>query len=265
MEHYPVDQDLVLRNVQYGAHKLQSIDIYLPANRSIDRTKMIVYVHGGNWSAGDKDDIGLDENSVKLLQEYFPDFAFFNLNHRLAGDSSEIAIHAKDAEMDIAKAMRFIYQQANIYQISTDTYMAGLESGAQLASMYALQNTAASSSVKGTLIFSGALDLLTIHHAADEATRQALQTYIGDSAEEHISSYKIASPIEHISASSPPFLIIHDTNNMNFPVSQAEAFAKKLNTYNIDYEFIQYSSIKDSIPAHDMENTFNKIKIFLLR
>ncbi|WP_166332192.1 alpha/beta hydrolase [Sphingobacterium chungjuense] len=259
--YYPVDQDLVLRNVKYGEHTLQSMDVYLPAKRSVDHTKLIVYVHAGDWSSGDKDDVGLDDNSVGLLKAYFADYALFTLNHRLATGSNSIT--AKDAEMDILQAMDFIYEQANTYQISTDTYMAGLESGAQLATLFALKSAETSTRVKGSIAFSGAFDLLAIHNEATPAMKYTLQAYIGEAPHNQVSLYENASPIHYISSKSPSFLIIHDTNNSKYPISQAEAFAKRLIVYNVDHEIITYDSVKDSISTPDMENVFNKIKTFL--
>lgn len=263
MAYYPVDQDLVLRNVKYGEHELQSMDVYLPAKRSVDHTKLIVYLHAGDWSSGDKDDVGLNDNSVDLLKAYFPDYALFTMNYRLATDSNGIT--AIDAEKDVLQAMDFIYEQAHTYQISTDTYMAGLESGAQLASLYALKSAETSTRVKGSIAFSGAFDLLAIHNESTAAMKYALHAYIGGAPHNQASHYENASPIQHISARSPSFLIIHDTNNSKYPITQAEAFGQRLIANGIDHEFISYDSVKDSISTPDMENVFNKIKSFLAK
>lgn len=263
MEYYPVDQDLVLRNIKYGDHKLQSMDVYLPASRSVDHTKILVYIHSGDWSTGDKDDISLDDNTVSILKEHFPNYALFNVNYRLAGDSSQSAITATDAEADILRAMDHIYEQAHRYQISTDTYMAGLESGAQLASLYTLKSAGVSSKVKGCMVFSGAYDLSAIYQAGNPATQQALQVYIGGSLANHPDLYQAASPNQYVSVNSPSFLIVHNENNSKFPISQAEEFAQRLSNQHIDHEFIKYDSKKDSISMPDMEIVFNQIKTFL--
>jgi acetyl esterase/lipase len=41
-------------NVSYGADTAQRMDVYLPANRTTTDTKVLVLVHGGAWSTGDK-------------------------------------------------------------------------------------------------------------------------------------------------------------------------------------------------------------------
>ena len=34
-------------NVSYGTDTMQRMDVYLPANRSVDRTNVLVLIHGG--------------------------------------------------------------------------------------------------------------------------------------------------------------------------------------------------------------------------
>ncbi|MCL7989085.1 alpha/beta hydrolase [Sphingobacterium sp. lm-10] len=263
VDYYPVDQDLVLRNVKYGEDELQRMDVYLPATRSTDQTNIIVYIHAGDWSSGNKDDISLDDNLVSILKEHFPGYALFNLNHRLAADSGDYTGAATKAEMDILQAMDYIYNQAPVYQISTNTYMAGLESGAQLASLYTLKSAGVSSRVKGCIVISGAFDLMSVFETGNPVIQNSLRTYIGGSPTDHSSLYQSASPIQYVSSASPPFLIIHANNNTKFPIGQAEEFAQSLNTNGVVYEFIKYDSVKDSISAPDTEIVFNKIKKFL--
>ena len=44
-----------LLNVAYGNDPQQTMDVYLPENRTAD-TKVFVLVHGGFWYAGSKED-----------------------------------------------------------------------------------------------------------------------------------------------------------------------------------------------------------------
>jgi len=43
-------------DVAYGVDAKQTMDIYLPANRRADSTKIMVMIHGGGWTTGDKSD-----------------------------------------------------------------------------------------------------------------------------------------------------------------------------------------------------------------
>jgi hypothetical protein len=56
-------------NVAYGSDPAQVMDVYLPPNRSSAETKVIVLIHGGGWSDGDKADF---ISYVDTLQGGFP-------------------------------------------------------------------------------------------------------------------------------------------------------------------------------------------------
>ena len=70
-----------LLNVSYGSNSQQKYDIYLPAGRSSEKTKVIVLVHGGGWTEGDKADM---EYLIPALKANHPDYAIVNINYVLA-------------------------------------------------------------------------------------------------------------------------------------------------------------------------------------
>ena len=76
----PLEAETFLE-VSYGTHSEQVYDLYLPANRSNTKTKVIILVHGGGWSGGDKEDM---DGFVTLVQENHPDHAVVNVNYVLA-------------------------------------------------------------------------------------------------------------------------------------------------------------------------------------
>ena len=52
----PLDA-IVLTNVSYGNNPEQVYDLYLPEGREASRTKVVVLIHGGGWTSGDKVDM----------------------------------------------------------------------------------------------------------------------------------------------------------------------------------------------------------------
>ncbi len=50
----PLSASKTMLNVAYGTDPAQRMDIYLPAGRSATSTKVIVLIHGGGWTTGDK-------------------------------------------------------------------------------------------------------------------------------------------------------------------------------------------------------------------
>src|SRR5437764_15369465 len=49
------DGTKVLRDLAYGPHERNKLDLYVPANAD-KALPLVVYVHGGGWEAGAKDD-----------------------------------------------------------------------------------------------------------------------------------------------------------------------------------------------------------------
>src|SRR6476620_12396755 len=63
-------------DLSYGSDPSQKMDVYLPAGRSTDSTKMIVMVHGGAWTLGDKTDFA---SYVAILKQRLPNYAIANI------------------------------------------------------------------------------------------------------------------------------------------------------------------------------------------
>src|SRR6476469_9545146 len=91
-------------NVAYGADVKQQLDFYLPAGRSSATTKVIIMIHGGSWTGGDKADFNL---YLYTLKKRFPDYAFFNINYRLATLTDNVF---PTQENDVKAAVEFIYK-----------------------------------------------------------------------------------------------------------------------------------------------------------
>ena len=96
----PVAEKITM-DTSYGADAKQKMDIYLPANRSTTSTKVLIYVHGGAWIAGDKSD--LNGAGIDSIRKRFPDYAVFNVNYRLAALPATNVFPAQ--ELDVKAAM----------------------------------------------------------------------------------------------------------------------------------------------------------------
>ncbi len=73
-----------LKNVSYAADAQQTYDIYLPKDRSLN-TSVILLIHGGGWTSGDKNDmLGFYE----FIKTEIPEVAIVNMNYRLADNGT---------------------------------------------------------------------------------------------------------------------------------------------------------------------------------
>src|SRR5687768_14830329 len=96
-------------NVAYGTNPKQKMDIYLPAGRTTNLTKVLVVIHGGGWTGGDKAEFN---PYIDVLQQELPDYAIFNLNYRLASGGTNLF---PAQENDIKAAIQFIFSKRADY------------------------------------------------------------------------------------------------------------------------------------------------------
>lgn len=124
-----VVKDTVVKDLAYGSEQDQKLDLYLPANRDRN-TKLIVLIHGGGWSSGNKGELSFMANRLKNKN-----FAVANINYRLS--SSKNSDNYKMQLDDIESVIIFLKSRSNFFTFGTEElYMAGHSAGAHLALAY---------------------------------------------------------------------------------------------------------------------------------
>lgn len=129
IDNTPLEADTRM-NVSYGNHPQQVYDLYLPAGRTAADTKVIMLIHGGGWTSGDKSDMSA---SVAFLQLLHPDHAIVNVNYLLA-DAEHPAF--PNQFLDIKSIVSKLSSESNDLQIKPEFGMVGTSAGAHLAMMY---------------------------------------------------------------------------------------------------------------------------------
>ena len=114
-------------NVAYGTDAAQTMDVYLPAGRSVTATKVMVMIHGGSWTTGDKIDLN---TFVDTMKRRLPGYAIFNINYRLSAGTANVF---PTQENDVKAALHFIYSKSAEYLINDKYVLIGASAGAHLA------------------------------------------------------------------------------------------------------------------------------------
>ena len=245
-------------NVAYGSDASQKMDIYLPAGRSTDSTKLIILVHGGAWVSGDKSDFA---SFIPVIQQRFPDYAIANINYRLA---TATANHFPTQENDMKSAIDFLMQRSTDYHISQKMILLGASAGAHMVMLQAYKYS--SSEVLAVVDFFGPTDLGDLYnfYSSNPSTQTIFQLLMNGTPTGNASLYTQSSPINFVTAQSCPTIIFHGDADVVVPISQSLALKNKLSSFGIANQMTSYPNLGHEVwPASTMSDVYNKMEEFI--
>ena len=215
-----------LKNVAYGPHPQQVMDVYFPVKALTDKTPapLIVMVHGGAWSRGDKNNASVVKNKMDYWTKQ--NWIFISINYRLVPD-----VTVQQQTQDIAEALIYIQKQApNWHADSKRLVLMGHSSGAHLVSLLTTRPLWLTSQPKPWRA-TVALDSAAYHVEKIMQTRHArlYDQAFGDQP----SNWRALSPTFQLQQALPAFLAVCSTTRPDQPCAQAQQFiqqAQKLGT-----------------------------------
>jgi arylformamidase len=182
-------------DMKYGSSDEEVLDLFVPDNARA----LHLFIHGGFWQALSKDDSAfpappcLDQN-----------IAFAALNYTLAPAANLTRIFAQ-----IARAIVWLYREADRYSYPRTVVLSGHSAGAQLAAMmltvdweaeYDLPNDF----IKGAMLISGVYDLEPISRC-----------YVNDALRLTTSEIRELSPVNLRCLNAHPVCIVYGDNETN--------------------------------------------------
>ena len=243
-------------DVGYGTGQLQKMDIDLPAGRTINTTKTIVVIHGGAWIDGDKADMTFVVDSIKKRN---PNFAFINLNYSLAINGGANVFPAQ--EMDIRAAIQFYLAKSSDYKVSKDLILLGASAGAHLALLHGYKNDP-DKHVKAIVDFFGPTDLVAIWNEGF-LVQFGLIVVVGKSYIDSPAIYTESSPINYVTAQSPPTIVLQGLLDDIVLPTQSTSLVAKLNSAGVPHQLVTYPNEGHGFSAVDNTDALNKIMPFL--
>ncbi len=246
-------------NVAYGADALQKMDVYLPAGRSKDSTKVMVLIHGGAWASGDKADFA---PFIDSLKRRLPDYAIFNINYRLSGLGANVF---PTQETDTRAAVEFILSKRAEYLISDNFSMLGASAGAHLALLQAYKYSVP---VKAKVVvdFFGPTNLNDLYNNPGVVPQSTIEAIVGATPVSNPALYFQSSPINYAtgSAACPTIILQGSADLLVNATSQSFALKNKLELEGVPVQYVEYAGA-----GHGDWNTatfsdaFNKIQAFV--
>lgn len=245
-------------NVPYGADGQQKMDIYLPGGRTTAATKIIILIHGGGWSGGDKADF---TPFVDTLKRRLPGYAIFNVNYRLASGTTNLF---PTQENDVKSAVEFIYSKRADYVISDKFVLLGTSAGGHLSLLQAYKNNA-TVKIKAVVDFYGPTDLMDMYNnpASIFALPSALAAVVGATPTSNPALYQQSGPINYVTAQSPPTIILHGGLDIVVSVNQSAMLKNKLQTFGVVNQYVFYPTENHGWTGANLVDSFDKITAFL--
>ena len=243
----------VLRDIEYANVDGISLllDLYLPDPQPMEPVPLVLWVHGGAWRAGSK-------NTTYAPETLGANYAVASVDYRL----SDVALFPAQIH-DVKAAVRFLRANAERYGIDPNRFGTwGSSAGGHLVALLGttcgntdLEGTVGnhldvSSCVQAVCDFYGPTDFVSLVRQRGENTRRPMPEdhLIGGSVEDLAELAALASPITHVSADDPPFLIMHGSDDGTVPVEQSIAFDAKLRATGVESTLIVIESAGHWIP-----------------
>lgn len=213
----------VLYNQSYGTDPRHVMDVHLPENRSYDSTKVMIYIHGGDWTGGDKHELtGL----LSTFKKYLPGYALIGINYRLcSADPYTNGFPAQ--EEDVALAVSYIKSKCAEWNISPNHItLTGSSAGGHLALLHAYKNNS-DHTIKAVAAFYAPTHLAQGYDGLP-ASKASIEFVTGGTPSEVPDTYFESSPIHYTSTAIPSILFHGNTDNV-IPVQQTMWLADSLN------------------------------------
>jgi len=211
-----------------------TMDLYQPKNVTAP-APVVLYVHGGGWTGGDKSDgSGLFFEQELVRRGY----VMAAINYRLAPK------YTFPAQIeDVKCAVRYL--RANAARFNLDPKRIGAiggSAGGQLVSLLGVsdnewntgENSDQSSRVQAVVDMFGPTDLQAIF--AGRGDRLALLVFnISGPNDPALQKF---SPVTYITPDDPPFLILHGDHDRVVPLEQSQILYDKLKSVGVPVEML---------------------------
>ncbi len=232
---YNVD---VEKNVRYlPDNRKEKCDIYMPKNLPANiRAPAIVIIHGGGWKGGRKD-AKRQVHLGKTLARY--GYVCMSIDYLLCTNTPTWPQNLYDCKI----AVKFLRANADRFHIDPKHIGAiGGSAGGHLAAMLAVTDSSngleppntyknVSSKIQAAVVLYGITNLMAW-------PRRYIADILGASKKENPELWKIASPINHITKSDPPMLILHGMADKTVSYKQSLSFFQALSAKSIPSRLI---------------------------
>ena len=233
----------VMRGIEFAqaGNTTLLLDLYRPpSSNAAAPWPTIVWVHGGAWRRGTRDNV-----PIESLTSH--GFAIASVDYRL----SPVARFPAQVH-DIKAAIRFLRANADHYGLDKQRFViAGASAGGHLAALVGVsggqlegsvgKHSAESSAVSAIVSFYGASNLQTILSQSTphglSVRVPALKLLLGDVPTQKPDIARLANPVAHVDKRDPPLLLIHGDQDPQMPINQSHELHGRYEQLGLPVQF----------------------------
>jgi len=187
-------------DLQYGVLAKQRLDVYTPTKNSGQKLPIVIFLHGGGWNSGDK-------NQYRFVGAALAEQGWIgvSVNYRLYP-----AVKYPAFMDDAALAVKYVHEHATEWGgDSQQIYLMGHSAGAHIATMLALDNEFLQKNggdshwLRGVIGVAGPYDFIPF-------TFDYMHDLFGPEA-----NYAQSQPMNYARADAPPLLLLHGMTDTN--------------------------------------------------
>ena len=226
------------------------LDVYLPPENTANNGAGVIVVHGGSWNGGTRNDF--PQWNRRLVEQ---GYTVFDVDYRIAPQPNYLT-----ATGDVKCAVRWVKEHAAEFKIAPERIaLLGRSAGAHLALLAAFsagdarlpaacqnaEKMEKSENVRAVVLLYAPIELLWAYDnpanllVIDGPT--TLSRFLGGSPHESAEireRFVLASPAAHVSADSPPTLLVHGGQDQLVRVENMYFLADKLKQANVPHKTI---------------------------
>ena len=251
-----------------GVEELR-LDLYLPATRP---APLCLWLHGGGWARGDR----TARAAERLVPVAANGVAVAAVQYRLSGQA------VFPAPLDDARAaVRWLRRNASGLGLDADRVgVWGASAGGHLAALLALcpddrDRDLGDSSVQAAVCWFPVTDLTLRDTDVPEGPPPSFLTgppaspslearLLGvESVREAAAAARAASPVTHVHAGAPPFLLVHGDRDGFVPSEHSRALHRALRAAGADTSLLLLAGANREDPAFDAPASLGAVAAFL--
>ncbi len=221
------------------------------------KQKVIILVHGGGWSGGDKEDMN---GYISLVQDNHPNHAVVNINYVLATTTLKAF---PNQFLDLERIITKLTSEKNSLQILPEFGFVGVSAGTHISLMYDSQYDS-ENKVKFVCDIVGPSNFTDPFYANNPAWSILLASLIDETAYPNGTNLAEAtSPAFQVSGNTSPSILFYGDEDPLVPIANGEVLESNLSNAGVTNSLTVYSGGYGNWDAPSLLNLQVQLSTFI--